>query len=66
MTIKKGYKQTDIGVIPEDWEVKSIGEIALKFLNGGTPSTNIPNFWNGNVPWITGADFDNTIVRYKI
>lgn len=27
MEIKKGYKMTDVGVIPEDWEVKSIGEI---------------------------------------
>ncbi len=25
--IKQGYKQTDIGVIPEDWEVKLVGEI---------------------------------------
>lgn len=25
--IKKGYKQTDIGVIPEDWEVKQVGDI---------------------------------------
>ncbi|MCL1867618.1 MAG: restriction endonuclease subunit S [Bacteroidetes bacterium] len=27
MKIKKGYKQTEIGIIPEDWEVKSIREI---------------------------------------
>ena len=27
MEIKKGYKMTDVGVIPEDWEVKSIGEL---------------------------------------
>ena len=27
MEIKKGYKITDVGVIPEDWEVKSIGEL---------------------------------------
>ena len=27
--IKQGYKQTDIGVIPEDWEVKTIGKIGL-------------------------------------
>lgn len=25
--IKKGYKQTELGVIPEDWEVKKLGEI---------------------------------------
>lgn len=27
--IKQGYKQTDIGVIPEDWEVKPIGKLGL-------------------------------------
>lgn len=26
--MKKGYKQTEVGVIPEDWEVKAIEEIA--------------------------------------
>jgi len=28
MELKKGYKQTDIGVIPKDWEVKRLNEIA--------------------------------------
>jgi type I restriction enzyme, S subunit len=27
VAIKKGYKQTDLGVIPEDWEVKRLGDI---------------------------------------
>ena len=26
-TIRAGYKQTELGVIPEDWEVKKVGEI---------------------------------------
>jgi len=31
-TIKKGYKQTELGVIPEDWEVLELGELnAEKF-----------------------------------
>lgn len=25
--LKQGYKQTDIGIIPEDWEVKQVGDI---------------------------------------
>ena len=33
-TIKKGYKQTEVGVIPEDWEVTKIGNI-LKVIGGG-------------------------------
>jgi type I restriction enzyme, S subunit len=31
--VPKGYKQTEVGVIPEDWEVKFLGEI-LSFQNG--------------------------------
>jgi type I restriction enzyme S subunit len=26
--IPKGYKQTEVGVIPGDWEVKKLGEIS--------------------------------------
>ena len=25
--VKKGYKQTEVGVIPEDWGLKRIGEV---------------------------------------
>jgi type I restriction enzyme S subunit len=32
-SVKKGYKQTEIGVIPEDWEVRRLGEIG-SFKNG--------------------------------
>ena len=27
MEVKSGYKQTEVGVIPEEWEVKTLGEI---------------------------------------
>jgi type I restriction enzyme, S subunit len=31
MEVKPGYKQTEVGVIPEDWEVKSLGKfVALQ------------------------------------
>lgn len=35
--IKQGYKQTDIGLIPKEWEVKSINE-AFRFLSNATYS----------------------------
>jgi type I restriction enzyme S subunit len=28
MNVPKGYKMTEVGVIPEDWEVKKLGDIA--------------------------------------
>jgi len=41
------------------WEVKKLGEIGDKFINGGTPSTHKTEYWNGSIPWITGADIIN-------
>lgn len=34
--IKKGYKHTELGVIPKDWNVKKLGEIA-KISRGASP-----------------------------
>lgn len=31
--VPPGYKHTEVGVIPEDWEIKKLGEIA-NYTNG--------------------------------
>jgi type I restriction enzyme S subunit len=45
MEIKQGYKQTDIGVIPEDWEICSFSDTANKNVNwsitGGPFGSNL-------------------------
>lgn len=38
MEVKKGYKQTEVGVIPEDWEVDILGKNVLKVGSGITPT----------------------------
>ena len=35
-SIPKGYKKTEVGVIPEEWCVKKLGEVC-KILRGGSP-----------------------------
>jgi len=53
------YKETPIGKIPVDWEVVQIKDISKNFFNGGTPDTTNKDYWDGNIPWVTGADFEN-------
>ena len=53
--IRTGYKPSPLGPIPEDWEVKRIKEIGEVF-SGGTPSTDIQEYWNGNIDWCTPTD----------
>ena len=35
------YKQTELGLIPEDWEVKKLGELGFFFKGKGVPKTSI-------------------------
>jgi type I restriction enzyme S subunit len=62
INIKDGYKITEVGVIPDDWDVKKLGDIAL-VSSGGTPNRSNLSYWNGNIPWITTSQIDfNTII----
>ena len=59
----KKFKKTKIGEIPEEWEVIRLKEIAQKFYNGGTPDTKAKDYWDGNIPWVTGADFEGQKIK---
>ncbi|HUN10457.1 MAG TPA: restriction endonuclease subunit S [Aggregatilineales bacterium] len=44
------------------WEVSTLEEISALIESGGTPSTQNPDYWNGHIPWITGADFSDQAI----
>lgn len=48
----QGYKQTEVGMIPEEWDVQPIGAFA-EVSSGGTPNREKKDYWNGTIPWIT-------------
>ena len=52
--IPAGYKQTEVGVIPADWELSTIGE-NTHWMSGGTPSKQNDAYWAGKIPWISGS-----------
>ena len=61
MELRKGYKQTEVGVIPEDWEVRKLGEL-LKFKNG----INAPKSAYGRgFPFINVLDIIQNITIQK-
>jgi type I restriction enzyme S subunit len=51
----KGYKETEVGVIPEDWEVKKLGDVG-EIVGGGTPSSFNSEYWNGKINWFTPTE----------
>lgn len=51
----EGYKHTELGWIPEDWEVKKVGDVC-DFI---VPGRNKPKDFNGDIPWITTPDINH-------
>lgn len=47
--------------------VRSWGQLGMKYklseimdiIGGGTPKTSKPEYWNGNIPWLSVKDFNN-------
>jgi len=55
--IPEGYKQTEVGVIPENWNVSSLLEIAhLERGKFSARPRNDPRFFNGRMPFIQTGD----------
>ena len=49
------FQESTLGQIPIGWEVGSILRQA-HLLSGGTPKTDVPAYWNGDVPWASAKD----------
>lgn len=61
MGLKQGYKQTEVGVIPEDWDIKSVRAIAAPIKNavvGGPFGSDLTSkhYVDAGVPVIRGQN----------
>jgi len=55
-------KQTEIGEIPESWEVKPVSAVS-DAVSGGTPSKQRTDWWSGSIPWASPKDMKKLRLR---
>ncbi len=61
-----GFKETEVGKIPSDWEISEVGEL-FEVVTGTTPSTKDMDYWNGgNINWFTPLDLSKLNGRISI
>jgi type I restriction enzyme S subunit len=55
-------KETEIGLVPERWEVSTLGA-HHSVVSGGTPSRANPAFWSGGtIPWVKTTEVDYCLI----
>lgn len=62
--IPQGYKDSPLGIIPKEWEVKKIKEVS-KVVTGNTPSTADKDNYGKGYLFVSPADLSNSkYIRY--
>lgn len=59
MELKPGYKHSDVGVIPEDWDVVSLSQTAKRITRGASPRPIDSPLWfnsQSSVGWVRISD----------
>jgi type I restriction enzyme S subunit len=45
-------KSSKYGKIPDSWEVSRLGEVTSQMQAGGTPDTDVEEYYGGSIPWV--------------
>lgn len=50
-----------------EWKLLEINDLADDFQSGGTPKTNVQEYWDGDIPWIQSSDLEtNCLFEIKV
>lgn len=51
----ENMQKSELGLIPKGWRIGDLSEI-LEIVGGGTPKTNVAEYWDGDIPWFSVVD----------
>ncbi len=61
MITKSEFKETDIGLMPDDWKANKLKEIAFT-TSGGTPSRQQKEFYTGDISWVKSGELNDNYI----
>ena len=61
--VPKGYVKNRKVVIPQQWRLPQIKDIA-SISSGSTPNRNNSEYWNGNIAWVTTGELSSGHVNH--
>jgi type I restriction enzyme, S subunit len=63
--IPAGYKQTEVGVIPEDWDVSLLKNLTVDMLQGVNTAIDIPEYVEGGIPMLKANNVIDQVVKFS-
>ncbi len=59
--MENGFKETELGLIPNDWKIEKLGIVA-DLTSGGTPSRKVKDYFSGAIPWVKSGELEDNII----
>lgn len=57
-----GFEASELGAVPRGWRVGILKDCCSRVESGGTPKRAIPEYWNGDISWLTSGEVRSPIV----
>jgi type I restriction enzyme, S subunit len=64
--IPQDYIRTELGIIPNDWQIKEFQDVMTGFFSGATPYRGRTEYYKGNIKWITSGELNYNIITDTI
>lgn len=55
-------EDSSLGQIPKGWRIGKVADLCDAIYSGGTPSTQVADYWNGNVRWLSSGETRDKII----
>jgi type I restriction enzyme S subunit len=52
----------EVSAVADEWQNGILGD-CLYFQSGGTPSKSRPDFWDGDIPWVSAKDMKSFLIN---
>lgn len=59
--VENSFQETEMGLIPKDWKVVKLGDVA-ETKSGGTPSRKKADYFTGNIPWVKSGELNDNVI----
>ncbi|OYT97317.1 MAG: type I restriction endonuclease subunit S [Pseudomonas sp. PGPPP3] len=56
------FEESQLGLVPKGWRVGVLSDCCERVESGGTPKRTAPEYWGGEVPWLTSGEVRKPIV----